>query len=355
MFAYQISRHGGPEVLEWVEIPTPEPGAHEVLVRVRACALNHLDIWVRRGVEGHTFPLPIVPGSEISGDIAALGSEVHDLTVGDATLVAPGLSCELCDRCLGGKDHLCRKYSILGEDRNGGYAEYVLVPRRNILPHPVGLSYVQSAAFPLVFLTAWHMLIDRAHFMAGEDVLIHAAGSGVSTAAIQIADLVGARKIIVTASSQEKLDKALELGATHTIQYSEEDFVQSTRRITNKRGVDVVLDHVGGETFERSLSALGSGGRLVLCGATTEHLATVNLRAVFFKNLSILGSTMGSLAELIHLLSFFDQGRLKPVVDRTIALEEAPKAQLLLESRKSFGKIVLTVGDDQIAKKPPHG
>jgi NADPH:quinone reductase-like Zn-dependent oxidoreductase len=349
MRAYRISRHGGPEVLEWVELPVPTAEAGEVVVRIRACGLNHLDLWVRRGVDGYPFPLPIIPGSEIAGDVAAVGAGVEDLQPGTPTLVAPAVSCGLCDHCLNNQDPLCRKYSILGEHRDGGYAEYVVVPRRNILSMPTGLSYVESAAIPLVFLTAWHMLVGRARLVAGEDVLIHAAGSGVSTAAIQIASLIGARKIIVTAGSKKKLAKAIQLGATDAIETNTVDFVRETRRLTGKKGVAVVVDHVGGDTFEKSLSALGWGGRIVLCGATSNHLATVNLRAVFFKSLSVLGSTMGSLGELRRVLTFIEAGKLKPVIDRTFPLEQAPEAQAVLEQRENVGKIVLEVG-----VSPPH-
>ena len=343
MRAYQIRQHGGPEALERTDLPTPVPGVGEVLVRIRACGLNHLDLWVRRGVEGYRFPLPIIPGSEIAGDIESLGPGVDDLSPGAPVLLAPAVACGICERCLNNQDPLCRSYAILGEHRDGGYAEFIALPRRNILPLPRGLDYVDSAALPLVFLTAWHMLVGRAALQAGEDILIHAAGSGVSTAAIQIAALSGARRIIVTAGSEEKLSRALELGATDTINYTEENFVERARSITGKKGVEVVVDHVGGETFEASLAALGWGGRLVLCGATSHHLATLNLRAVFFKSLSILGSTMGSLGELRRLLTFVDQGKLRPVVHRTFPFEEAARAQGVIEARENIGKVVLVV------------
>jgi NADPH:quinone reductase-like Zn-dependent oxidoreductase len=229
----------------------------------------------------------------------------------------------------------------------------VAVPRRNILPLPAGLSWAEAAALPLVFLTAWHMLATRARLRPLEDILIHAAGSGVSSAGIQIARLLGARHVIATAGDEAKLAKALELGATHAVNYREEDFVPAVRDITGKRGVDVVLDHVGGETFEKSVAALARPGRIVLCGATAAPEATINLRAVFFKSLSILGSTMGSLSELVHLLRFFETGQLRAVVDRTFPLEEAPAAQQALEDRQQFGKIVLTVGDPEVALRPP--
>jgi len=341
--AFRVSRHGGPEVLEWVEIDDPRPRADEAVVRVRACALNHLDLWVRNGVPGHKYPLPLVPGSEIAGEVAALGAAVHGFAVGDPVLVAPGLSCGLCPHCLAGDDPLCRDYGILGETRDGGYAEQVAVPGRNLLPLPRGLSFVEAAALPLVFLTAWRMLTERARLQPLEDVLVHAAGSGVSSAAIQIARLLGARHILATASSPAKLERARELGATHAIDYTREDFVKRTKEATAGKGVEVVVDHVGGEVFEKSLRALARGGRIVLCGATATPEATIHLRAVFFKSLSILGSTMGSLGELKRLLEFVERGDLRPVVDRTFPLAEAPAAQQALGRREQFGKIVLTV------------
>lgn len=354
MHAFRVEEHGGPEALRWVELPTPEPGPGEVRVKVRACALNHLDLWVRNGVPGHRFPLPLIPGSEIAGDVDALGAGVDDLEVGMPTLVAPGVSCGHCARCVGGEDMLCRHYGILGEHRDGGYGEVLVVPRRNVLPLPRGLSYAEAAALPLVFLTAWHMLVGRARLQRGEDVLVHAAGSGVSSAAIQIARLLGARRIVATAGGDAKLAKARDLGATHTVNYRQDDFVAATKEATGGKGVEVVVDHVGGEVFERSLRALAWAGRVVLCGATASPTASVNLRAVFFKSISILGSTMGSLAELMHLLRFVDSGELVPVVDRTCPLREAPAAQEALENREQFGKIVLLVGDPETARRAPQ-
>jgi NADPH:quinone reductase-like Zn-dependent oxidoreductase len=355
--AYRIHRHGGPEVLELSEIERPRPRPDEVLVRVRACALNHLDLWVRNGVEGHTFPLPLTPGSEVAGEIEAVGEAIGNslpgIECGQPVLVAPGVSCGICERCVGGEDMLCASYGILGEHRDGGYAEFLVVPRRNALPLPAGLSYVEAAAVPLVFLTAWRMLTERAALRPLEDILIHAAGSGVSSAGIQIARLLGAGRIIATASGEAKLRRAAELGATDTIDYRDEDFARRVRELTGGKGVEVVFDHVGGEVFERSLKALAWGGRIVLCGATADHRATLNLRAVFYKSLSILGSTMGSLADLHELLRYFAAGRLRAVVDRTLPFEEAPAAQEILEARQAFGKIVLTVGDPDAAHRRP--
>lgn len=353
VLAHRISHHGGPEALEWCELPRPEVRPDEVLVRVRACALNHLDLWVRNGVEGHRFPLPLIPGSEISGEIEEVGAVAVDLAPGRPVLVAPGVSCGICPACLAANDPFCRSYGIFGEDRDGGYAEYVAVPRRNILELPKGLSYAEAAAIPLVFLTAWHMLTARAELRPLEDVLIHAAGSGVSSAGIQIAKLLGARTIIATAGTEDKRLRATQLGATHTLDYSTGNFASDVRKITEGKGVEVVFDHVGGPVFEESLKALAWGGRAVLCGATSDAMAKVNLRAVFFKSLSILGSTMGSLAELREVLRFFDTGQLRPVIDRTLPLKKAPEAQELLADRALFGKIVLTVGDAEVACSPP--
>ncbi len=344
MRAFVISHHGGPEVLEWVEVPTPRPGPAEALVKVRACALNHLDLWVRKGVEGHRFPLPLTPGSEIAGDVIEVGELVQGARPGDPVLLAPGVSDNL-EAIEAGRETTSPGYGILGEHRDGGYAEYVVVPERNVLPLPRGLTYVEAAALPLAFLTAWHMLVARAALAAHEDVLIHAAGSGVSTAAIQIARLLGARHILVTAGAASKLERAVRLGATHGIDSAREDFVQVVREVTAKKGVEVVVDHVGGETFERSLKTLAWGGRLVLCGATAGHLVQVNLRALFFKSQSILGSTMGTLSELRTILQHVERGALEPVIDRTFPLERAREAHEYLESRQAFGKVVLTVGE----------
>jgi NADPH:quinone reductase-like Zn-dependent oxidoreductase len=354
VLAFQISRHGGPEALERKELPRPEPGASEVLVRVRACALNRLDLWLREGVEGHVFPLPLIPGSEVAGDVAAVGEGVVGIETGMPTLVAPGVSCGRCESCVSGRDMLCPAYGILGEHRDGGYAEYLAVPARNILPLPRGLSYVEAAATPLVFLTAWQMLVGRARLRAHEDVLIHAAGSGVSSAGIQIARLLGAARIIATAGADAKLERARQLGATHTINYQRSDFVAETRKIVGRKGVEVIFDHVGGEHFERSMRLLAWAGRIVLCGATAAPEARINLRAVFFKSISILGSTMGRQGDLRRLAPYFETGDLRPVVDRTLPLERAGEAQQALSRRQQFGKIVLTVGDAGEAGRPPR-
>ena len=342
MKAIIVREHGGPEKLERAEIPDPELRPGEAVVRVRAVALNHLDIWVRRGVPGHKFPLPLIPGSEVAGVIDQIAPNER-WKVGDEVLVAPGYSCGICVACLSGNDPLCHNdHGIFGESRNGGAAELIAVPIRNLLRKPPALSFAEAAALPLDLLTAWHMLIARAQLRLGETVLVHAGGSGIGSAAIQIARLFGAT-VYATAGSAEKAARAKELGAHETIPYRDVDFLAEVRRLTGKRGVDVVFEHVGADTFDRSVRALARGGRLVTCGATTGAEVTINLRLVFFKLLSILGSTMGSLAELHEIMKHVEAGRLKPVVDRVLPLEEIAEGQRVLEEREAFGTVVLTV------------
>jgi len=337
--AVVIREHGGPEVLRMEDRPIPTPGPGEARVRVHAVALNHLDLWVRKGVPGHTFPLPIVPGCDIAGTVDAVGSGVGS-RVGEAVVVGPGVSCGTCRECRAGRENLCRQYGILGETRDGGCAEYVVVPAVNLFQKPRGLDDPQAAAVPLVFLTAWHMLVGRAELRVGEMVLVHAAGSGVSTAAIQIARLVGAR-VLATAGSAEKCQRALDLGAEVAVNHREADFVQQVRTWTGKRGVDVAVDHVGEETFDRTLRCLARGGRYVTCGATSGYEMKTDFRIVYFKSLSILGSTMGGSHELLEVLEHVAAGRLSPVVERVLPLDRVAEAHAHLESRAGFGKTVL--------------
>jgi len=344
MKAALVREHGGPEVLRIEDVPTPEPGPGEVLVRVRAAAINHLDLWVRRGIPGAAFHLPNVGGGDVSGDIAALGAGVPiagGLDVGAPVMVIPTLSCGVCERCLSGADPLCRSFGVLGETTWGGLAEYVVVPRANVVAKPESLTYEDAAAVSLTFLTAWHMLIGRAQLRHGETVLVQAAGSGVSTAAIQIAKHFGAT-VITTASHPRKLAAAKDLGADHVINYKEQDFAGQVRNLTGKKGVDVVIEHVGGETFEKSARCLGWGGRLVTCGATTGAKAHVNLRHLFFKGQSLLGSTMGSKAEYHALVKLFAAEKLRAVIDRVLPLSDIADAHRALENREVFGKVVLT-------------
>jgi NADPH:quinone reductase-like Zn-dependent oxidoreductase len=343
MKAIVVRTHGDLEHLEHTDVDDPTPGPGEVLVEVRASGLNHLDVWVRRGVPGYTFPLPLIPGNDVAGVVTGLGAGVEEtgsLTVGDEVLLAPAVSCGWCAACASGRDHRCREYEILGEHRDGGWAEQIVVPRANVLPKPANLSFAEAASLPLTFLTAWHMLTDRAALRPGETVLIQAAGSGVSSAGIQIAKLWGAT-VIATAGSEAKLTRATDLGADHVVNYKDDDVAKRVREITAGRGADVVFDHVGVDTWKSSTRALGWHGRLVICGATTGTQVELNLGHLFFKSQSLLGSTMGSRGELIELLGHVEAGRLRPVVDRTLPLSEAREAQRLLEAREIFGKVVL--------------
>ncbi len=342
MRAILIPKHGGPEVLQYAEIADPKPGPNEVLVRVHACALNHLDLWVRQGLNGVTFPLPLVPGSDIAGEVAGVGELAARVRPGDKVVLAPGVSCGQCAACAAGKDNECRKYTPLGYGRNGGCAEYVVAPEANVLPMPAGLSFEEAAAVPLVFLSAWHMLVARARLQPGEEVLIIGAGSGVGSAAIQIAKLTGAR-VIATAGSSAKLDKARELGADELINHAQQKISDEVRRLTGKRGVDVVFEHVGTATWEQSILSLAIGGRLVTCGATTGFAAQLDLRYLFARQLSLLGSYMGSRAELYTVLKLVGEKRLHPVIDRVFPLAEAAQAHRRMEQREQFGKIVLAV------------
>lgn len=340
MKAVAFRQHGDESVLELVDLPEPAVSAQGVLVRVKAVALNHLDIWVRKGWPGLELQLPHILGSDVAGVVEKVGPEVKDLAPGTEVLVSPGLSCGHCERCLMGEDNLCRGYKLLGEHVSGGYAEFVSVPRQNILPKPQALTFAEASCLPLTFLTAWTMLVRRACVRAGETVLIHAAGSGVGSAAVQIAKLHGAT-VIATASTQEKLDKARALGADDLINYAEKDFLDEVKRITRRKLVDVVFEHTGAATFDKSVACLPYGGRLVTCGATTGHDVKLDLRVLFYKRISLLGSTMGSKGDLFRILQLVDEGKLKPVLDRTLPLKDAAEAHRLLSSRAHFGNIVL--------------
>jgi len=340
MRAVPITRHGGPEVLQLLDVPDPTPRPGEALVRVRACALNHLDLWQRRGLERVTLTLPHIPGSDIAGDIIDPGG--GELAPGTRVLVHPGINCGVCPACRGGQDSLCPQYGIVGYQTDGGYAELVAVPARNLIPLPPHVSFVQGAAFPLTFLTAWHMLVTRAEVGAGETVLVLAAGSGVGQAAIQVARLRGAR-VIATGGRPEKLDAARRLGADEAVDHTKPEWSSEVRRLTNKHGVDVVIEHVGEAVWDQALKCLARGGRLVTCGATSGHRGLIDLRVLFVRQLSLLGSYMGTRAELSAAVEALSQGRLAPVVDSVLPLARAADAHRRLEAREQFGKVVLEV------------
>jgi NADPH:quinone reductase-like Zn-dependent oxidoreductase len=340
--AILFRQHGGPEVLQYVDVPEPEPRSDEVLVRVCACALNHLDLWVRSGLPNVPIPLPHIPGSDVAGEISKVGAEITTVQVGQKVVLAPGVTCGKCPACISGHDNLCRQFTNLGYMIDGGCAEFVRVPEVNCLPYPENLSFEEAASVPLVFQTAWHMLVDRAQLQPGEDVLILGAGSGVGSAAIQIAKFFGAR-VITTAGSDAKLEKARGLGADHLINHKFQKIRDEVRRITNKRGVDVVFEHVGTATWDDSLASLALAGRLVTCGNTTGYDAKLDLRFLFSRQLSLLGSYMGAKSELHTIMKLVAAGRLKPTVDCVFPLPQAAAAHTYLESGQQFGKVVLRV------------
>lgn len=338
MQAVRFHAHGGPEVLVYESAPDPVPQAGEVLVRVRACAMNHLDLWQRRGLERVTIPFPHISGAEVAGEIVQ--APAGTFAAGTRVLLQPGLSCGRCAACLSGRDNLCRRYDVLGYQSDGGYAELVRVPVQNVVPIPDHVSFEDAAAFPLTFLTAWHMLLTRAQLRAGEDVLVIAGTSGVGQAAIQIARLHGAR-VIATAGSEAKREASRALGAHDVLDHHGGDFSAEVKRLTGKRGVDVVVEHVGQATWDRSVRSLAPGGRLVTCGNTTGWDAAIDLRFLFSRQLSVLGSYMGGKAELLEAARFLFDGRLRPLVDVVLPLSDAAAAHRRLEQGEAAGKIVL--------------
>ncbi|MDH4097367.1 MAG: zinc-binding dehydrogenase [Nitrospira sp.] len=341
MKAVLFKEHGGPEKLTYEDLPTPVIGPEDVRVRVKACALNHLDIWIRQGNPAYPIPLPHVSGSDVAGVVEQVGTQVEGVTVGARVFVSPGLSCWKCENCLAGRDNFCSTFGIIGAKTHGGYAEYVKVPFRNVLPMPENLTFEQAAAFPLVSVTASHMLFALAGLQHGETVLIMGAGSGVGSMAVQLAKLAGAR-VMTTVGSDEKIPKAVVLGADAVINHSKEKVSERVKLLTEGRGVDVVIEHIGPEVWETCLASLAKGGRLITCGATTGAEVKLDLRYVYSRQFTIKGSYMGTRAELVKAAELVGQKRLMAVIDRTYPLREARAAQELMLSRKFFGKIVLT-------------
>ncbi|PIE05559.1 MAG: alcohol dehydrogenase [Sorangium cellulosum] len=342
MEAMVLERHGGPEVLQRKTITIDEPGARCVRVRIRAVAMNHMDLWVRRGLPNVKHEYPHRLGCDIVGEVEALGADARRVGVGDRVMIQPGVSCGVCSACVRGQDNLCRQYRILGENTQGGYAQYINVPDANLLPLPDGINFIDAAALPLCTLTAWQAIYRKAKVRPEHTVLIQAAGSGVSSIAIQLCKLVGA-KVITTVGSREKVDPARALGADEVILYREQDLATECRRITERRGVDVIFDHVGGEVFEKSIRAVGWGGKIVTVGATAGFSPKIDLRHVFFRQIEILGSTMGSKGDLAAAMPLIADGRIRPVVGQVFPLWEAGEAHKALEARSVFGKVVLEV------------
>ncbi|OGW85259.1 MAG: alcohol dehydrogenase [Omnitrophica bacterium RIFCSPHIGHO2_02_FULL_46_11] len=342
MKAIIFKEHGDIDRLIYTDVPEPKIGSDEVLIRVRACALNHLDIWTRQGMPGVPIPLPHILGCDISGEVEKIGANVTGISKGMHVIIAPGISCGSCNWCKDGWDSLCDQYKIIGFQIDGGYAEFVKVPVRNLIPISDRYSWEEWAACPLVFLTAWHMLITRAKLQKGETVLVHAAGSGVGSAGIQIAKVFGAR-VITTVGSDEKEKRAKELGADEVINYKKTDFGKRARDLTQGQGVDIVLEHIGAETFLKSLAALAKRGRLVTCGTTSGSAVQLDLRFLFVRQHAVMGCYMGGLEELNKAVELLNKGSVKPVVDSTFPLTEAREAHQRMLDRKNFGKIVLKI------------
>jgi NADPH:quinone reductase-like Zn-dependent oxidoreductase len=337
--AIVFDRYGGREVLEYRDVPTPRVRPDEALVRVRACGLNHLDLFIRGGAIARSVPLPHIPGSEVAGEVEEAG-DLAGVKPGDRVVVAPYLFCARCEYCLSGEETICLQGDVLGRTSDGGYAEYVAVAGRQLLPIPEGVSFEAAAAVTLSTLTAWHMLVTRARMRPGEDVLVLGAGSGVGSGAIQIAKLGGCR-VFATAGSDEKLQKARELGADDVINHSTSDSREEVRRRTSGRGVDIVIEHVGEATWDKSVGSLARNGRLVTTGATTGPNGTVNINRLFGAQLSLIGSWGGTRAELRVVLAMVAAGRIKPVIHAVYPLEKAAEAQGVMESREQFGKLLL--------------
>ncbi len=342
MKAVQIPDHGSVDQITVNDVSAPEPQPHEVLLDVQAAGLNHLDLWVLGGLPGVELDFPHTLGSDACGVVRETGSEVARFEEGDRVVVNAGISCGRCEYCRRGEQSCCESFYIIGEYVNGTFAEQVTVPEDNCAMAPGYLTDPQAAAFPLVFLTAWRMLQTRVGLQAGDTALIHGIGGGVSSAALKIALSSGAR-CIVTSSSQDKLDRAKEIGAMAGINYEEEDVVNRVEGFTEGRGVDVVVDNVGAETWEESISCARKGGAIVTCGATTGPGAETNIHQVYWKQLSIYGSTMGSNDDFRRLLRWMRQTKTEPVVDRVFPLDEAREAEERLQDGEQFGKIVLEV------------
>jgi NADPH:quinone reductase-like Zn-dependent oxidoreductase len=341
MKAVVFSKHGGPEVLQYQDVPDPEPGPGDVLIEVKATSINHIDLFLRRGMPGIQVPMPKIAGSDGAGIVRELGPGVKGLTTGQRVTINPGISCGRCEFCAAGFGSQCVSWSMVGENRDGAYAELLVVPAHIVLPIPDSLSFEQAAAAPLVFLTAWSMMVVKGNIRPGEDVLILGAGAGVGTAAIQIAKMVGCR-VFAAASTDEKLQRAKDLGADFLINYASDEFDKKIRELTSRRGVDVVVDYVGADTWVRSLRSTRRGGRVLTCGATTGFAPQTDLRQIFFRQLHVIGSTMGSHREFLDVMKCVFRGQLKPVIDRVLPLQSARQGHELIEQRAVFGKIVLS-------------
>ena len=338
MKAARIHEFGGPEVLRYEDVPDPKPRKDQVLVRVRACAMNHLDLWVRKGLPG--VKLPHILGSDVAGEVIQVGEYVEAVKPGQRVLLAPMHFCNHCLQCTSGRQNQCREFTVLGNGVDGGNCELLAIAEVNVIPIPDSLAFNQAASVPLVFLTAMHMLTGRASVRPGNTVLVLGANSGVGIAAIQIAKLFNAM-VIATAGEEKKMQRARELGADYVINHYQQKIGDEVRKITNKEGVDIVIEHVGAATWNESMKSLKPGGTLVTCGATTGPNVGIELRFLFSRQLSLLGSYMGTMGELHEVLKHVFSGKVKPVVDRTFPLKDIRDAHEYMEKSHMFGKIVL--------------
>lgn len=347
MKAAVFHEHGGPEKLRMEDVPRPEPGPHAVRVKVEWGALNHLDLWTRRRMPGVKLALPHIGISDVAGTVDALGEAVDEWTPGERVVVNPGLSCGACRHCRAGEDASCVSYRILGEHVPGGAAEHVVVPARNLLRVPEGFPLERAVATNLSYMTAYRMLVGRARVRPGERVLVLGAGSGVSGAAIQIARHLGAR-VYATTSTPEKMERAKAIGAEMVVNYRDDDEWHKTfYKATEKAGMDVVIDHVGEATWQKSLRSLAKGGRLVTCGATTGATTTQDVRLVFWRQLSLLGSTMANDREYREVMGLVFRGRLEPLIDEVYPLERLADAHRRMEQGDQFGKILIQVAGEE--------
>lgn len=338
MKAVRMHETGGPEVLKYEDIPDPTVRKDQVLVRIRACAMNHLDLWVRKGIP--KVPLPHILGSDVAGELVEIGEYVSGFKIGQRVLLAPMHFCGHCEKCVAGLQNQCREFTVLGNAVDGGNCEFIAMPAERLVPFPESLDFNQAASVPLVFVTGWHMLVGRAAIKPGQTVLVLGANSGVGIAGIQIAKFFQCT-VITTAGDDRKAEHAKQLGADHVINHYQQKISEEVRKITNKAGVDIVIEHVGPATWDESMRSLRPGGTLVTCGATTGPQVNIDLRFLFSRQLSLLGSYMGTMGELHEVLKHVFSGRLKPVVDRTFPLSETRAAHEYMESSQMFGKIVL--------------
>jgi alcohol dehydrogenase len=343
MKAVVFHNHGGPDVLRYEDVDVPQVGPTDVLVKVQAIGCNYNDIWARLGLPGMKFDLPHISGSDAAGEVVEVGTAVTDIKVGDQVVVHPPVTCRRCEMCTSRREYFCRSFKIWGFQtgpNDGAYGEYARIPAVNAVPRPKNLTWEEAASMPLVTLTSWHMLVTRARLRPGQSVLVWGATSGIGVIAIQIAKLFNAR-VLAVAGTQEKLEVARSLGADELINYKTQDVAAEVRRLTDRRGVDIVFEHTGAETWPTSIKSLTWGGTLVICGNTTGYDAMTDLRFVFNKQLNLLGCHQGSKADLLEAMRWVEAGRIKPVVGEVLPLRDAARAQQMMETGVKIGKVVL--------------